>query len=60
LAEVVDTCKEYRAFFPAALRDWRDFMDRADQISRMLGIDAPVMTEAKRIMGGQSAAVTWP
>ncbi len=58
LAEVVDTCKEFQSFFPTALRDWPDLVRVADQIAQMLGIDQPVMIEAKRTMGGESAAVT--
>ncbi len=58
LAEVVDPCKEIQSFFPTALRDWPDLVRVADQIAQMLGIDQPVMIEAKRSMGGESAAVT--
>ena len=58
LAEVVDTCKEFQSFFPTALRDWPDLIRIADQIAQMLGIEQPVMIEAKRTMGGESAAVT--
>jgi replication initiation protein RepC len=58
LADVLETCKEARSFFPERLRDWRDLVRVGDQIAPMLGIDQPVLIEAKRNMGAESAAVT--
>lgn len=56
-AEVVTACTEVRSFFPDALRDWHDLVRIGDQIAPMLGIDPPVLNEAKRNMGAKSAAV---
>jgi replication initiation protein RepC len=58
LGQVLTTCKEYRSFFPESLRSWSDLERISDKIAPMLGIDQPVMIDAKRIMGGQAAAVT--
>ena len=58
LAEVMVACTEVRSFFPEALRNWADLVRIGDQIAPMLGIDPPVLNEAKRDMGAESAAVT--
>jgi replication initiation protein RepC len=58
LAEVVAACKEIKSFFPEAMRNWSDIVRIGDQIAPMLGIDPPVLNEAKRDMGAESAAVT--
>jgi replication initiation protein RepC len=58
LSQVLTTCKEHRSFFPESLRNWSDLERISDKIAPMLGIDRPVMIDAKRIMGGQAAAVT--
>tara|TARA_R110002012_G_scaffold18455_16_gene67820 strand:+ start:5987 stop:7141 length:1155 start_codon:yes stop_codon:yes gene_type:complete len=58
LAEVVSACTEVRSFFPQALRSWDDLVRVGDQIAPMLGIDLPVLNEAKRDMGAESAAIT--
>jgi len=58
LSDVLSVCKEMRVFFPETLRDWRALVRVGDQIAPMLGIDRPVLFEAKRDMGVESAAVT--
>ncbi|UOA21012.1 plasmid replication protein RepC-8 (plasmid) [Sulfitobacter indolifex] len=58
LAEIVTACTEVRSFFPQALRSWDDLVRVGDQIAPMLGIDLPVLNEAKRDMGAESAAIT--
>ena len=58
LQDVLEACKEMRAFFPERLRDWHDLVRVGDRIAPMLGIDPPVLLEAKRDMGAESAAVT--
>lgn len=58
LQDVLGACKEMRAFFPERLRDWHDLVRVSDRIAPMLGIDPPVLLEAKRDMGAESAAVT--
>ncbi len=58
LSEVVSACKEMRSYFPETPRNWTDVVDLADRIAPMLGIDQPVLHEAKRQIGLESAAVT--
>lgn len=58
LGQVLSTCKEHQSFFPEPLRNWADVESISDKIAPMLGIDQPVMIDAKRIMGREAAAVT--
>lgn len=58
LRAVVDTCKEYKAFFPEPVRDWHDLVGIADRLTTMIGIDAPVFKDAMRCMGARNAALS--
>lgn len=58
LAQVLSTCKEHQSFFPETLQNWADVERISDKIAPMLGIDQPVMIDAKRIMGREAAAIT--
>jgi replication initiation protein RepC len=58
LGQVLSTCKEHQSFFPETLRNWADVECMSDKIAPMLGIDKPVMIDAKRIMGREAAAIT--
>jgi len=58
LGQVLSTCKEHQSFFPEPLRNWSDVESLSDKIAPMLGIDQPVMIDAKRIMGREAAAIT--
>ena len=58
LSQILSTCKEHRSFFPETLRNWSDVERISDKIAPMLGIDQPVMIDAKRIMGREAAAIT--
>jgi replication initiation protein RepC len=58
LGQVLSTCKEHQFFFPETLRNWSDVERVSDKIAPMLGIDQPVMIDAKRIMGREAAAIT--
>ena len=58
LGQVLSTCKEHQSFFREPLRNWADVESISDKIAPMLGIDQPVMIDAKRIMGREAAAVT--
>ena len=58
LGQVLSTCKEHQSFFPETLRNWADVERISDKIAPMLGIDQPVMIDAKRIMGREAAAIT--
>jgi len=58
LGQVLSTCKEHQSFFPEPLRNWADVERISDKIAPMLGIDQPVMIDAKRVMGREAAAIT--
>ncbi len=58
LSQVLSTCKEHQSFFPEPLRNWSDVERISDKIAPMLGIDQPVIIDAKRIMGREATAVT--
>ena len=58
LRQVLSTCKEHQLYFPETLRNWSDVESISDKIAPMLGIDQPVMIDAKRIMGREGAATT--
>ena len=58
LGQVLSTCKEHQSFFPEPLLNWADVERISDKIVPMLGIDQPVMIDAKRIMGREAAAIT--
>jgi replication initiation protein RepC len=58
LGQVLSTCKEHQSFFPETLRNWSDVERVSDKIVPMLGIDQPVIIDAKRIMGRKAAAIT--
>ena len=58
LGQVLSTCKEHQSFFPETLRSWSDLERISDKIAPMLGIDQPVIIDAKRIMGREAAAIT--
>ena len=58
LGQVLSTCKEHQSFFSEPLRNWSDVESISDKIAPMLGIDQPVMIDAKRIMGREAAAIT--
>ena len=58
LGQVLSTCKEHQSFFPEPLRNWSDVERISDKIAPMLGIDQPVIIDAKRVMGREAAAIT--
>lgn len=58
LGQVLSSCKEHQSFFTEPLRNWADVERISDKIAPMLGIDQPVMIDAKRIMGRKAAAIT--
>lgn len=58
LAEVLESCEEFRSFFPEPCRDWRQVVSVADRVHGMLGIDAEVYQSARTVMGERGAAVT--
>lgn len=58
LSQVLEHCKECQSFFPAPVRSWSDLISLADRLAPMLGIDQPVMAQAKQLMGASTAAVS--
>lgn len=56
LDEIVETCREYKSYFPEAPRNWHDIVSIADRLVPMIGIERPVFDEAIRYMGLQKAA----
>ena len=57
LAEVIERCQAYKGFFPDMVRSWRDIISISDRLAPMVGIDQPVMHQAKKTMGAEATAV---
>lgn len=58
LGHVLERCKEGLSFFPDPVRNWSDLVYLADRLAPMLGIDQPVLAQAKHIMGSNVAAIS--
>ena len=58
LAMITESCIEYRAFFPDAPKGWHELVTISHRLAPMMGIEAPVLHEAQRIMGPERAAAT--
>lgn len=57
-AQVLVRCRESQSFFPDPVRSWSDLVHLADRLAPMLGIDQPVLAQAKQYMGATSAAIS--
>lgn len=57
IADGVQSLTAYQAFYPERLRGTDDLIRVSEQIAPMLGIDQPVLHQAKRIMGAEKAAI---
>lgn len=57
LASVIALCPSFRSYYPDRIRGWEDLIRIGDKIAPMLGIETPVIHEAKRAMGQQVLAV---
>lgn len=57
LSQVVDRCRAFQSYYPEKVTSWRDIVGIGDQIAPMIGIDQPVIHQAKQAMGAQTAAV---
>ncbi|WP_167738197.1 replication initiation protein RepC [Leisingera sp. NJS201] len=56
LATLRRACPEVQTYFPGSLRDWQDADRIAENLSPMIGIDMPVLSDARAAMGRQEAA----
>lgn len=56
LATLQQACLAMRDFYPEGLRSWQDADRAAETISPMMGIDRPVLSDARAAMGRQAAA----
>jgi replication initiation protein RepC len=57
IGDILGACTELATFFPQTPRDWPSLLSLADRIGPMLGIDPPVLNEARRNMGADAAAL---
>lgn len=57
LRQVQRACQEFQNFFPGQLRNWQDADHVAERLSPMMGIDMPVLSDARAAMGRKQAAV---
>ncbi len=57
MSAILGACTELGSFFPQTPRDWPSLLSLADRIGPMLGIDPPVLNEARRNMGADAAAL---
>ncbi|KIC38911.1 plasmid replication protein RepC [Leisingera sp. ANG-M7] len=56
LATVLRACPEVQSYYPGALRSWQDADRIAETLSPMMGIDMPVLSDARAAMGRKDAA----
>ncbi|UWQ35536.1 replication initiator RepC (plasmid) [Leisingera sp. M527] len=56
LATLRRACPEVQTYFPGGLRNWQDADRIAENLSPMIGIDMPVLSDARAAMGRQDAA----
>ncbi len=57
LAQVLRACGEFQLFYHEPVRNWRTLVDIGDRAAPMLGIEQPVLAQAKRAMGIERAAI---
>ncbi|MCB4457041.1 plasmid replication protein RepC [Leisingera sp. McT4-56] len=56
LATVLRACPEVQTYYPGALRSWQDADRIAETLSPMMGIEMPVLSDARAAMGRKDAA----
>ncbi|WP_241477437.1 plasmid replication protein RepC [Leisingera sp. ANG-S5] len=56
LAAVLRACPEVQGYYPGGLRNWQDADRIAESLSPMMGIDMPVLSDARAAMGRKDAA----
>lgn len=57
LLALTNICPSFQSYFPQRVKGWHDIVHISERLAPMLGIDQPVMHEAKQVMGQQKAAV---
>lgn len=58
LRQIGSVCREFQAYFPQQLRSWGDLNRVADRLAPMLGIDPPVLSQARQAMGAVDASIS--
>lgn len=56
LATVLRACPEVQSYYPGGLRNWQDADRIAEKLSPMMGIEMPVLSDARAAMGRKDAA----
>ncbi|AHD03441.1 plasmid replication protein RepC [Leisingera methylohalidivorans] len=56
LATVLRACPEVQTYYPGKLRNWQDADRIAETLSPMMGIEMPVLSDARAAMGRKDAA----
>ncbi|MEW2914631.1 plasmid replication protein RepC [Leisingera sp. JC11] len=56
LSTVLRACPEVQSYYPGALRSWQDADRIAETLSPMMGIEMPVLSDARAAMGRKEAA----
>ncbi|MBY6069162.1 replication initiator RepC [Leisingera aquaemixtae] len=56
LATVLRACPEVQTYYPGALLSWQDADRIAETLSPMMGIEMPVLSDARAAMGRKDAA----
>ncbi|OED45931.1 hypothetical protein AB838_21915 [Rhodobacteraceae bacterium (ex Bugula neritina AB1)] len=56
LVKVLRACPEVQTYYPGALRSWQDADRIAETLSPMMGIEMPVLSDARAAMGRKDAA----
>lgn len=58
LIEILESCREYKNYFPEQPRSWSDLNAMVSRLVPMIGIETPVYLQAQRMMGSETAAST--
>ena len=56
ITDVTSRCSAYAEFFPERPRTWDDLIRVSDRLAPMVGIDQPVVYQAKKTMGEEATA----
>lgn len=56
LTTVLRACPEVQSYYPGGLRNWQDADRIAEKLSPMMGIEMPVLSDARAAMGRKDAA----
>ena len=56
LSKILQACPEVQTFYPDGIRSWQDADRAVEHLSPMMGIDLPVLQDARAAMGRKDAA----